>query len=94
MRPVATSQSLMVLSEPPDATVRPSSEKATDKNSPEPPVSVRSSCPLATFQSLMVLSLLARGQCLTIGREGHGDHLIGVSGEGTQLASRLQRPRA
>ena len=57
-RPLAASQSLIVLSPLPDAMRAPSGENATDITASEWPSKVRSRRPLAASQSLIVLSSL------------------------------------
>ena len=52
----ATSQSLTVRSAPPEASVRPSGENATDRTEPPWPSRLASSFPAATSQSLTCLS--------------------------------------
>jgi hypothetical protein len=68
--PDAVSHSLMVLSSPPDAMVRPSGEKDTERTTLELPVSVLMFDPDVASHSLMVLSPLA-------------DAMVRLSGEKT-----------
>jgi len=65
--PVATSQSLMVLSSPPDARVLPSALNATDMTAWVCPWSVARRLPVATSQSMTVLSPLAEARVFPSG---------------------------
>ena len=68
-RPLATSQSLMVLSALPEASTVPSGEKVTELTKLVCPLRVRISRPLATSQSLMVLSELPEASTVPSGEK-------------------------
>src|SRR5262249_30790408 len=67
--PLATFQSLSVLSQLPESTSRPSGEKATELTQPECPAKVRSNAPLAASHSLRVLSQLPDSTCRSSGEK-------------------------
>ena len=66
-RPLATSQSFKP--SPPETSVCPSGEKATDLTKNVCPLRVRSSRPLATSQSLMVVSQLPEASTFPSGEK-------------------------
>jgi hypothetical protein len=90
---VATSQSLIVRSQDPEARTFPSGEKATEWTIPVCPRRVRSSFPVATSQSLIVWSSDPEARIFPSGEKATEQDVRPYARRGCGCAPGSRRPR-